>query len=69
MIPQTFNDWVSCIQNDCNIKLTKDFVEQRLAVYQNSANDETKKFISLYGEAHLRNIVMWYNQVLQSMLN
>jgi hypothetical protein len=64
MLPKTFNDWTNCIVNDCKIDLTRDFVQQRLKVYQNSENAETQKFISLYGEQHLQNIINWFNQIL-----
>jgi hypothetical protein len=64
MIPQTFNDWRNCIINDCKINLTKDFAAQRLAVYQNPQNPETQKFISLYGDVHLQNIISWFNQIV-----
>jgi len=63
MIPQTFKDWKNCIMADCKIKLTKDFVAQRLAVYQKNENAETQKFISLYGEQHLLNIIQWLQQI------
>ncbi len=63
MIPQTFDEWVSCIVNDCKIELTKEFAQQRLTVYQNKENAETKKFISLYGEQHLMNVIEWFNRV------
>jgi hypothetical protein len=63
MIPQTFNDWTNCIVNDCKINLTKDFAEKRLAVYQDNQNTETQKFISLYGEQHLNNIIQWFKQI------
>lgn len=62
MIPQTFEQWKNCIINDCKINLTKDFVEKRLAVYTNKNSDETKKFVALYGDAHLENIIKWYIQ-------
>jgi hypothetical protein len=61
MIPQTFNDWTNCIINDCKINLNKEFAGQRLEVYKNPNNPETQKFISLYGEAHLRNIINWFD--------
>jgi hypothetical protein len=62
MIPQTFDEWKNCIVNDCKINLTKEFADQRLEVYQNKNNAETQKFISLYGEQHLQNIISWFNQ-------
>jgi len=66
MIPQTYEEWKNCIVHDCKIKLTKDFAQQRLAVYQNRANPETRKFISLYGEQHLQNITHWLTLTLKN---
>ena len=63
MIPQTFTDWTNCIVNDCKINLTKDFAQQRLTVYQDKQNQETQKFISLYGEQHYSNIINWFNKI------
>ena len=57
MIPKTFEAWKSCIINDCKINLTKDFAKSRLIVCQNTKSKETQKFLSLYGEEHLENIV------------
>jgi hypothetical protein len=63
MIPQTFNDWTNCIVTDCKINLSKDFIQQRLAVYQDKRNAETLKFISHYGKQHLNNIIQWFKQI------
>lgn len=63
MIPQTFEQWKNCIVHDCKINLTRDFTQQRLTVYQDENNPETKKFIQLYGEQHLSNIINWLKQI------
>jgi hypothetical protein len=63
MIPQTFTEWKKCIEQDCKIELTKDFAKQRLSVYENAQNAETIKFIELYGEQHLKNIISWLQQI------
>ena len=52
MIAQSFEEWRSCIENDCKIQLTKAFAQKRLSVYLNRKEAETQKFISLYGEQH-----------------
>lgn len=65
MIPQTFEQWKNCIIKDCKINLTKDFAQQRLAVYQDKKNNETQKFVSLYGEKYLQNIIHWYELILR----
>jgi hypothetical protein len=64
MIPQTFEEWKNCIVNYCKINLTKEFALQRLSVYKDSKNEETRKFISLYGEQHLQNIIKWFEIIL-----
>ena len=64
MIPQTFEQWKSCIINDCKINLTKEFARQRLTVYQDGDNTETRKFIQLYGKQHLLNIIEWFGMII-----
>ena len=64
MIPQTFQDWERCIIHDCKINLTREFAQQRLAVYQDASNQETQKFVELYGSIHLQNIINWYKQIV-----
>lgn len=59
MIPTTFEEWKYCIVNDCKIKLTIAFIHSRLKVYQAKGNPETKKFVKLYGEQHLQNVISW----------
>lgn len=63
MIPQTYEEWRSCIVNDCKISLTSDFAAKRLNVYQDASNPETVKFKNLYGEQHLNNVIRWLQQV------
>ena len=65
LVPQTFNDWKRCIINDCKINLTKEFAQQRLAIYEDKENQETVKFTLLYGEQHLDNVISWLKIVLQ----
>lgn len=63
MIPKNFEEWKDCIINKCKINLTSDFARQRLAVYQDRNHPETKKFLSLYGESHLSNVIHWLQMV------
>lgn len=63
MLPATFDEWKNCIVNKCKIKLTKDFAASRLKVYQDKRNPETRKFIELYGDQHLNNIVSWLKRI------
>jgi len=63
MIPQTFTDWSNYITIDCKINLIKAFAEQRLSIYQNAENEETKKFICQYGHEHHSNMINWFNKI------
>ncbi len=63
MIPVTFDQWKTCIENDCGISLTKTFAESRLLVYTNAQNPETKKFVKLYGQNHLDNVIAWFQLI------
>ena len=63
MIPRTFEEWKSCIVNDCKINLTKDFAQSRLKVYLDEQHPETIKFKKLYGEAYLNNIIHWLKKI------
>lgn len=67
MIPTTYEQWKNCIVNDCGIKLSRDFVSDRLKVYENMKHPETKKFIKLYGEQHLNNIIYWFQTASEEM--
>ncbi len=63
MIPQTFEEWKDCITKDCKIKLTSDFAQNRLKIYEDRNKPETQRFIQLYGTDHLNNIIYWLKKI------
>lgn len=65
MILRSFEDWKDCIVNQCRIKLTKDFAQKRLKVYENESHPETRQFVELYGKDHLNNIIYWYKKIAE----
>lgn len=65
MVPKTFEAWKSCIINDCKISLTKNYAKNRLVIYQDIKHKETQKFVSLYGEEHMQNIVSWFTKAYE----
>ena len=64
MIAKTYEEWKKCIEIDCKIELTRAFVEKRLAIYRDIESEETKKFISLYGQPHYVNIISWFSNYI-----
>lgn len=61
MIPQSYDQWKKCIEQDCGIWLTRDFARGRLAVYTNASDRETQQFLRLYGPRHLENVIHWFS--------
>lgn len=66
MIPTTYPQWYQCITEECGLTLTPAFVAGRLAILENPAHQETRRFVSLYGQAHLRLIIQWYKRAAAS---
>ncbi len=62
MIPKTYQQWYQCITKECGIPITKEFILQRLAILEDHKNEETRRFISLYGQHHLDNIIQWFKK-------
>lgn len=63
MIPGNFEQWKHCITEECGIDLNPGFAGERLLVYTNPEHPETRNFVRLYGEEHLRNIINWFSKI------
>jgi hypothetical protein len=64
MIPETFEQWLDCIQKDCKIELTNQFCEKRLLELNDPNNKGSKSFKNKYGVTHFNNVKMWFEQKL-----
>lgn len=64
MIPDNFNDWVNCITKKCKINLDSSYARKRIEVLEDDQNEETKRFLELYGQEHLDNVIHWFKQIL-----
>jgi len=66
-IPEDYEQWRHCIAVKCGIPLTADYVEQRLAVLTDEQAKETTRFRTLYGDAHWRAVIGWFEQAEQEL--
>ena len=64
MISKTYEQWKFCIIKKCGISLTFESIEERLSVLSNEQNKERNKFIELYGQEHLNNVIDWFKITL-----
>ena len=61
-IPSRFEEWHHCITVECGIPLTADYITQRLTVWRNENLEETARFRRLYGDAHWRAVIGWFER-------
>lgn len=66
VIPQTYAEWRHCIEVDCGIALTPEFVAARIDAFTRPGSQEASRFARLYGELHLKRVVGWYHTALGS---
>ena len=62
MTPTTYEEWRHCIEVLCDLRLTPDFIEQRLSALRDDRAYQTQRFRETWGEAHLRHVIAWFEQ-------
>jgi hypothetical protein len=67
-IPKDYIEWKKCIEIDCQIPLTAEFITSRLSSLRNESEQSTKKLIELYGMAHLQRLVEWFSRAHEELL-
>lgn len=66
-MPENYSDWQQSITGVCQIKLTPEFVNQRLHELKNDKNRNTKEFVKLYGEEHLERVTEWFERAKEEV--
>lgn len=61
-IPQTYAEWRHCIEVECGIHLTAAFIQARLAALGDVQAEETQRFRRLYGDAHWKRVLAWFER-------
>ena len=62
MIPDNYQAWRRCIEVDCGLRLTPEFVAERIAALENTQDVRTRQFLDCYGEPHRRRVLDWFRQ-------
>jgi len=66
-VPVNYLQWRHCIEVDCGIELTPPFIATRLQALASRQTEEAKRFARLYGDAHLRHVIGWFERAQQEM--
>lgn len=61
-IPATYEEWKHCIIEDCGLKLTPDYISERISALNNEQDEHTRQFVKLYGTQHLKQVISWFMQ-------
>ncbi len=61
-VPHSFAAWRRCIEVDCGIHLTPDFIAARRRALADDRDPHTRRFVAQWGEAHRRRVLGWLNE-------
>jgi hypothetical protein len=61
-IPRSYAQWRHCIEQDCRIPLTAEFIAARQRELADPADFRTQQFIRLYGRDHWQAVLGWFAQ-------
>ena len=59
---RSFEDWRTCIEVACRIKLTLPYVRERLAELTAVDHHKTRRFVEMWGESHRLRVVAWFQE-------
>ncbi len=66
-IPRDYAAWRHCIEHDCQIPLTQDFITARLEALRNERDEHTRRFLECYGDDHHRQVLSWFERAAESL--
>jgi hypothetical protein len=62
MVPTTYADWRRCIERDCGIPLTPEFIAARIDDLRDPRSHHTQQFLKVYGPDHHARVLAWFGQ-------
>ena len=60
--PKTYEEWRHCITVECGLELTPEYISERISALQNDGDYHTQRFVELYGQQHLQQVLDWFIQ-------
>jgi len=67
IIPDSYQAWRHCIEVECRLNLSADYIRERIAALENPRDFHTQQFVSLWGEAHRQQVLIWFRQAGQAL--
>ena len=60
--PKNYNEWRHCITADCGLKLTPEYIDERITALNDDKEHYTQQFLKLYGPEYLQQVLSWFAQ-------
>lgn len=64
----TYEDWLHCLTNLCQITPTAAYVRQRLAELEDENAAPTHRFIAYWGEPHRQRVIAWFKRLEKELV-
>lgn len=61
-LPKTYEEWHQYITVQGGVKLTPDYISDRIAALKDDKDNYTKQFIELYGQQYREQVLGWFLQ-------
>lgn len=65
MFSESYDEWVKCITIKCEIPLTTTFLTERLEKLRDPNEAHTHRYIALYGQQRLDQVIGWFERALE----
>lgn len=64
---ETYQDWRHCIEVQCGIPLTADYVAERIRMLSDTTCAQTTKFVTTWGEPHRQRVLEWFRKAASEL--
>ena len=62
LIPSNYASWRYCIEVKCGLALTSEFLRRRIAILEDPSQEESRRFIELYGKPYYQQVLAWFQR-------
>jgi hypothetical protein len=62
MIPETYEQWRRCIEVDCGLVLSPDYIAERVRELSDAQHERSRQYVRLYGDAHRLRVIGWFQR-------
>jgi len=62
IIPDSYEAWRHCIEVECRLRLSAEYIRERIAALENPHDFHTQQFVRCWGEGQRAQVLAWFRQ-------